>query len=223
MKNAVYPNGRRKINDDVHEDLLLSALWPGLIPDNGENHSEFNQPGGGGLMVTLIHSAAIEDYEGRHYNALESEFNVALDSSKNRLCVGVMAESRCYKRVAADVKSGKYGLKRLGVDFSKYPDFPVQDRSGLAERDIFYLRGPTGDLQTVILCMSEESKTVEQGPQYHMVAQCEQKFVFKPLNALVSISYRRVYLQDWKAIEADWKQLLQSFIAESASENGKGE
>ena len=163
---------------------------------------------------------SIEDYEHRHYNALESEFEVALDASVQMVCVGVMAQSRCYKRHAADVKPAKYGLQRLGVDFSKYPDFPELDRSGLPERDIYYLRAPTGDLDTVILCTAEEAKTVEDAPKYRIVGQCEQKFVFKPLNALVSINYRRVYLQDWHAIQAEWERLMQSFIVEPSMVGG---
>lgn len=163
-------------------------------------------------MAALIHSAAIENYQHRHYNALQADYDIAIEWSTKRLCVGLMAQSRCFTRDAADVKPAKYGLQRLGVDFSKYPDLPVQDRSGLPEQDIYYLRGPKGDLQTVILCAAEESKTVEDGPQYHMVAQCAHKFVFKPLNALVSINYRRIYLRDWLTIQLEWEKLLQSFI-----------
>jgi len=221
MNSAVYgPGGPPNINDQVHDDLLLTALWPGLVPDNGANHGEFNLPGGGRLMMALIHAGAIEDYEHRHYNALQADYDIAIESSTKGLCVGVMAQSRCYRRQAADVKPPKFGLQRLGVDFSRYPDFPEQDRSGLPEQDIYYLRGPSGDLETVILCMAEESKTVEDGPQYHMVGQCEHKFVFKPLNAFVSVNYRRVYLQDWQAIQTEWEKLLQSFIVEPSAAGG---
>jgi hypothetical protein len=221
MNSAVYgPGGPPNINDQIHEDLLLTALWPELVPDNGANHGEFNLPGGGRIMMALIHSAAIEDYEHRHYNALQADYDIAIESSTKRLCVGVMAQSRCYKRETADAKPSQFGLQRLGVDFSKYPDFPEQDRSGLPERDIYYLRGPGGDLETVILCMAEESKTVDDGPQYRMVGQCEHKFVFKPLNAFVSIHYRRVYLQDWQAIQTEWEKLLQSFIVEPSAAGG---
>src|SRR5271154_3566809 len=72
MNGAVYgPGGPRNINAQVHADLLLTALWPGLVPDNGANHGEFNLPGGGRVMMAQIHSGAIEDYEHRHYNALQ--------------------------------------------------------------------------------------------------------------------------------------------------------
>ena len=167
-------------------------------------------------MMVLVDSAAIEDWEGRHYNALQSKFDMAMDWSANHLCVGVMAQSHCYKREAPDVKPPKFGLQRMGVDFSKYPDFPEQDRSGLPERDIYYLRGPDGSLQTVILCMAEEAKTIEDGSQYRMVPQCEQSYVDRRLNALVEISYRRVYLPEWRAIQESWDSLLQSSIVTPA-------
>jgi hypothetical protein len=135
-----------------------------------------------------------------------------MDWSAKHLCVGVMAQRHCYKREAPDVKSSKFGLQRLGVDFAKYPDFPEQERSGLPERDIYYSRRSDGALQTVILCMAEEAKTIEDGPKYGMAAQCEQSYVDRRLNALVSVSYRRVFLQDWQRIQADWERLLDSFI-----------
>jgi hypothetical protein len=220
INNTANDSRGLNINGQVHEVLLLTALWPGLVPDNGANHGEFNQPGGGRLMMALIHSGAIENYEHRYYNSLQAEYDIAIESSTKRLCVGLMAQSRCYKREAADVKPPQFGLQRVGVDFSKYPDFPEKDRSGFPERDIYYLRGLNGDLQTVILCMAEESRTVEDGPQYHMVGQCEHKFVFKPLNAFVSVSYRRAYLQDWRAIQTEWETLLQSIIVASSRADG---
>jgi hypothetical protein len=209
------PNGdasESTFNGQVHEELLLTALWPGLIFENAANHEEFNRPGGGRLMMAHVQSAAIEEFAQHHYDALQSEFDIAIKSSIEMMCTGVMAQSKCFKRDGADEKPSKYGLNRLGIDFAKYPDFPERDRSGQPERDVYYLRSPNGDLSTVILCMAEEAKTVEDGPQYMMVPHCEQKFVFKPMNVLVSVAYRRVYLPEWKAIQADWGQLLQSFI-----------
>jgi hypothetical protein len=204
--------GRPIYNGQIHEEMVLSALWPGMVTSSSDNRGDFNVAGGGRLMRVLVDSAAIEDWEGHHYDALQSIFDIALDRSVNGLCVGVMAQSHCYKREAADVKPAKYGLDRAGVDFAKYPDFPESDRSAYPERDIYYLRGPDGALQTVILCMAEEAKTVEDGPQYRMVAQCEQNYVNRRLNALVKISYRRVYLPEWRAIQESWDRVLLSSI-----------
>jgi hypothetical protein len=222
MNDSIYSNRHRDTNKQANKDLLLTALWPGLVPDTGGNHAEFNQPGGGRLMMALLHSGAIENFGHTRFNALQSEFEIAVKFSTEDVCITPMdlhngkgvQKAKCYDRNAPDIKSAKYGLDRLGVNFSRYPDFPEIDRSGLYESDIYYSRDPSGELRTVILCTAEEAKTVDDGPQYRIVPQCQHKFVSDQLNALVSINYRRVYLQDWRAIQTAWSRLLQSFVVE---------
>lgn len=178
-------------------------------------------------MMALLHSAAVEDFEHRHYDALQSEFDIAIDWSTKRLCVATMDQpnvnrssgAKCYPRDAPDVKASQFGLQRYGVDFEKFPDIPEVTHASIAADDIYYLRARDGRLQTVILCNAEEMKTVADGPQYHAVAQCQQKFISKPLNALVSINYRRVYLPQWRSIERAWEQLLESFTVEPTRRN----
>ena len=84
----------------------------------------------------------------------------------------------------------------------------------MGQNDIYYVRDPGGELRVVILCTAEES---EAG-----VSQCEQLFVDEKLNALVSVGYRRVFLQDWQRIQSDWEQLLNSFIIGVVPDRGKG-
>jgi hypothetical protein len=208
----------------VNKELLLRALWPGLESDNGKNRGEFNQPGGGRLMRALLHSGAIDDFSERHFDATQLRFDVAIDESVHDLCVtqvksGGRRNSQCYVRDAADVKKPKFGLLRLGVDFSKYPDFPESARSDIYARDIYYLRDAQGKLKTVILCTAEEAKTAADGPQYHIIPQCEHDFVSEELNAYVSLNYRRAYLQDWRTLEAAWRKLLESFVVPKKSIN----
>jgi len=199
------------------EYFSMTALWPGMITETNGNRQEFQVAGGGRVMRMLMRSAAVEDWQGRHFDALQNTFDVALKASTQRMCVGIMAASHCYKRTASDVKSSKFGLQRQGVDFAKYPDFPIEERSGLPERDIYYARGPSGELLTVIWCMAEEAKTVDDGPQYRKVAQCEQYLENHQLNALVQVDYRRAYLSQWRDIESAWNALLESSIVATAS------
>ena len=223
MEAMVYPNGRLNSSKQVHKELLFSALWPDMAPDVAETHKEFGVPGGGRQLTVLLQSGAVEDYGGKHYDALQSWFEIAVKDSMH-LCItppapynldGTPANVKCYERSYPDKKPPKFGLERIGVDFSKYPDFPVDQRNGLYQDDILFSDKVDAERRTVILCMAEEARTVEDGPQYFMVAQCQHRFVFKPLNALVTINYRRVYLKDWRAMQAAWEKLLLSFISET--------
>lgn len=224
MERQTYPSGRPKFNDDVHEQLLLHALWPDLKSDGAQIHRESAVPGGGRLMSVLVDSGAVEDYGGRHYDSLKLAFDLATESSTQHLCVPPMEQAeydqntktKCYPRDSPDAKPSKFGLNRVGVDFTKYPDIPQAARFDPNAQDIYYIRGSDGRLQTIILCTPEEAKTVEDGPQYHRVAQCEHKFVSERLNALVSIGYRRVYLKEWRALQQAWDQLLTSFVVNAA-------
>lgn len=217
MNAAVYHGKRVDDGRGVNKEQLLEALWPGLVPDNGANHDEFNRPGGGRLMMALLHSGAIDNFGHWHIDALQVQLDLAVDDSAHHLCVTPMelgsgTQARCYNRKAPDVKSSRFGLQRLGVDFSKYPNFSEIARADLHARDIYYSRDAAGSLKTVIVCSAEEAKTADDGPQYRLVPHCQHHFVSEKLNALVSVGYCRVYLKDWRDIEAAWRSLLESFV-----------
>jgi len=223
---AINPEGHEQPNGQVHQELLIAALWPGLTGDNSKDHGEFDVPGGGRRMIALIHSGAIEEFNGHYYNALRSAYDSAIYRSTKMLCVAPFeqpnkaqdAKAKCYPRDSADIKPPKFGLNRVGVDFSKYPDIPETARHDLMENDIFFSYNKKGELDSVITCMAEEAKTVDDGPEYAFVAQCTHNFVSRRLNAFVSISYRRIYLNSWRAIQSSWDRLLTSFIVDPASD-----
>ena len=78
--------------------------------NNGANHDEFNRRGGGRLMMALLHSGAVDYFAQRHFNALQSSFDVAVHLSTHDLCITPMelgggSQARCYPRNAPDVKS----------------------------------------------------------------------------------------------------------------------
>jgi hypothetical protein len=138
------------------------------------------------LVLTLQHSI----------DALQAEFRSAVMSSRD-LCFSDGPPRQCYLRDNADVKTPKFGRQRLGVDFSKYPELPENRRWGMQAKDIYFQRDPNGELVTVILCTPEEAKTTDDGPQYPAVARCDQTFVTRKANALVSLTYSRRLLKDW--------------------------
>jgi hypothetical protein len=200
----------------VEEDLVITALWPNLEPPATY---DFTLEPHGETMQTLVNARALDSYRNQPINALENAFDSAVMLSVQEPCVaaiqassGPVTRALCQERTEADVKPAKFGLKRLGVDFKKYADYSERYRGEFSQRDVYYLRDGGGSLKTVILCTAEEAKTVDDGPQYHSVGQCEQKFIDAKLNALVSVHYRRVYLQEWREVEAAWHKLLDSFI-----------
>jgi hypothetical protein len=223
-------------NRDIHavgfkceqRQLLLQALWPGLEPNEPAIRGEMSVGGGGRMMMMLLSSSAVESSEGLHYDSLQSAFDIAVNWSAKDLCLSPLelhnyapgARTKCYPRAAPDSKAPEFGLDRLGVDFQKYPDIPEKSRYGMAEQDIYYQRGADGKLQVVILCNAEEASSLDA--QLGMVSQCQHKFIIKPLNALTSINYRRVYLKDWKAIQNSWEKLLTSLVVDETSNSSLG-
>jgi hypothetical protein len=204
-------------------ELTLSALWPELAPDVESIRHEWDVPGGGRLQRMLLTSAAIAESEGKHYNLLQSHYSVAVEFSDDMLCIPPMympeehrePHAKCFKRDAPDNKPPQYGLKRVGVDFSKYPEIPPEVMRMLAADDIYTDRSSDGELKTVIICTAEEADIVKQ--PLPLVPQCEHEFIVPRINAFASISYRRVYLKDWQSIQQRWTDVITSFVSGDAS------
>jgi hypothetical protein len=206
---AAIQKKHRKFSDQVYEVILIRAIWPELEPA-GTDAPAFDRPRG--AMSAVLTSGAVETFNGEHFDALQEEFRSAVTGSKF-LCFNEGPPQQCYVRENADEKPSKFGLQRLGVDFSKYPELPEDRRWAMQAQDIYFQREPNGELLTVILCTPEEAKTSDDGPQYPAVAHCVQKFVTKRANALVSLNYSRRLLKDWSSIQARWDKLLNSFVS----------
>jgi hypothetical protein len=209
---AAIQKKHRKFSDQVYEVLLIRATWPDLAPA-GTDAPTFNRPSG--AIAAILTSGAVESFKGEHFDALQTEFRSAIMLSRD-LCFSEGPPRKCYRRDDADVKPSKFGLQRLGVDFSKYPELPEDRRAGMEAEDIYFQRDGKGELVTIILCTPEEVKTKEDGPQYQAVARCEQKFITRQVNALVSLTYSRQLLEDWSSIQAKWEKLLNSFVSKTA-------
>ncbi|MDP9013739.1 MAG: hypothetical protein M3O41_14010 [Pseudomonadota bacterium] len=207
--SAAVETKHRKFSDQAFQILLIHAMWPDLAPMSPDWH-EFNEHQDPNAMAATITSGAVEGEGSPRSDALQEWFHQVSYTAGINLCFGNDQPKTCYFRNAPDVKSPKYGLERIGVDFSKYPAFPEVDRSEFETRDVYFLREPTGVVSTLIHCTAEESKTAADGPAYKGVAQCDQKFISKKLNALVSITYPRPLLKNWSEIQARWLSLLDS-------------
>jgi hypothetical protein len=215
--SAAIEKKLRKFSDQAFQVLLMHAMWPNLGPMSSDWH-EFNEHRDPNAMAATLTSGAVERQGDQRSDALQGWFDQLTYQVGINLCFGNDQPRKCYARNAPDVKSSQYGLERIGVDFSKYPAFPEVDRSALETRDVYFLREPTGVVLTLIHCTAEEAKTAADGPAYKGVAQCDQKFISKKLNALISITYPRPLLKNWSEIQARWLSLLDSFaVGEKAT------
>jgi hypothetical protein len=214
---AAVETKQRKFSDEAFQVMLIHAMWPDLSPMSPDWH-EFNEHRDPNAMATIVSSGAVDGDGNQESDRLQDWFRQETHTAGIRLCFGNDPSRTCYQRNAPDVKSSQYGLERVGVDFSKYPAFPEVDRSALDARDVYFLRGPTGAVSTLIICTAEEAKTAADGPPYKGVADCEHKFVAKKLNAFVEIQYPRPLLKNWSEIQARWVSLLDSF---GVGESGK--
>lgn len=213
MERMVYPNGRPKDPHNIQAGLLLETLWPDIGPRTWGNDKEFDVPGGGRLLTILVQSGAF-DPKVHSQDRLHIGLNVELSFTK-RVCVPAPpAHATCHEMRALDRKPPRFGLKRIGVDFSQFSDLPKEEYRHYD--DIYYTPELGGGLETYIKCTADEMPTRFGGHPY--VPQCTQYFVFKPLNAWVSVNYRRVYLNSWRSIESSVEGLLRSFIARSEFE-----
>lgn len=212
----LHPNGQSQPGGAIFVNFLFYALLPNMAPRTEENSAEFKVTGGGKVVMTLVKSGGREDFQGVHYDMLQQQYDAAVKRAK-QVCITPIPPSRavaiCHDREQPDVKPPQYGLQRVGIDFKKYPHIPEVELAWTGNEDIYYKRSPSGELQAVILCTPEELKAVDTGPGFHFSPQCRQFFFFKPMNALVSANYRRLYLGNWEAIQIKMEKLLQSFIA----------
>lgn len=201
-ERIVYLDGRPKA-PHVQSVLLLETLWPEMAPHTRSNDEEFKAQGGGRAMSILIDSGAI-DPKAHAIDQLHRILNATISRYLSRICIPRRGpDAHCFDLKEPDIKPDRFGLKHIGVDFSRHPEIAKDDYRRY--RDIYYTPDLGERLHTLISCTPDED---EINPSPH----CRQHFLFKPMNAWVHVNYHRVQLKDWKEIQAAVETLLQSFI-----------
>ncbi|MFC6520562.1 hypothetical protein ACFQAT_13095 [Undibacterium arcticum] len=199
----------------------LEALWPDLTPwreNNPADDKEFHAPGGGRMimevgfggknMATFLNRLINENEPGDPGYGYKSPFNFPDDTTD--------------KRIKGDQR---YGLQPYYVDFNKVLVFLNRDRKvpiiTLDEvaksrwNDWFIRRDSAGTVSTLIRCDSREvadpPEAAITGRGIALVPHCEHKILLPKYNARVDISYRRVFLPQWQAIDDAVRALLTKF------------
>ncbi len=209
IERRLFPHGRGSGGRDV-EIVLLETLWPDMAPRTSENNGEFRAPGGGRTLSIEVTSGDL-DPASHATDRLHVNLGVDLRSSKH-VCVPpprLPGDAKCHDFDVLSEKPVRFGLQHMGVDFAVVPDVP----RALYYRyeDIYYAPSLGDDLRTYITCTPDEAPTSGASGVFNPL--CEQHFRSEPLNALVKVRYRRVYLRYWKSIQERVENLLQSFIA----------
>ena len=204
------------------EQIGADVLWPDMMVRNRESDKAFvdmESNSDGVVRSRIIHmslvSAAPKNRQGVFYNSLEQAYETARDTAKRGCGASIQAmpgqprtKAKCHDGDTPVAKPPMFGLKRVGTDFGS----EKVEYEGAWSDDIYYDETENGKLNTLVVCMAEETKTYEDGSQWMMNPQCEQQFIFQSMNAKVSLRYRRAYLKDWKAIQENMGKLLQASI-----------
>jgi hypothetical protein len=186
--------------------LLLETLWPDLPKRTINNHADYNVPGGGRILRVLLNSWAT-DFDPAKADFLHLALQADMAVSLSKLCYTSKRGVICYTVDKLDHKQEEFGLEHEGIDFNKYPGLP--EDSYVLHDDIYFSPDLGSNLKTLIICTADEAKASHG---VSLTPQCQHYFTYEPLNAGVVVSYRKVYLKDWKSIQQSITALLGSFI-----------
>ncbi|MFZ6653941.1 hypothetical protein [Undibacterium sp. TJN19] len=219
-ETQLFQQKQGKMTAPAYANFSVSAFWPDMAPL--DEMKWLAQPAHDkSLQVyALLQLSAIDIYDGVNVNRLQYDFKT-FSVNLNNVCYypkveknerGLIDAAICSNREQVDAKPARYGLERIGIDFSHYPVIPRSQYGDIFKDDVYFSYDEKKNLNTVIRCTAEEAEASGNGLQAPAPAFCEQGFIFKPLNAKVTLSYQRIHLKDWVAMQAVWEKLLQSFI-----------
>src|SRR5262249_16116986 len=144
------------------------ATWPSMEPVTATVNRAAMPLGAPDEMTADLFPNSISQMEG-HDNGLQDVFDAAVALSKS-FCVVPFSPSAdatsldiCHSRAWPDSKPARFGLNRIGVDFTKYPDILDNRRFDAGLYDIYYAPDNIRELRTVILCTPDELQVGENG------------------------------------------------------------
>jgi hypothetical protein len=198
--------GKPRAGEPKRSELLV-ALWPGLEPRSETNKSEFERAGFGRRISILM--AAVPTTSKPLSNYLTQVYEGSTTSARtygeaaNLSLLGTRHGLDLYD--LSPEAMNRYLIKQFKISGRTYPS-----------NQLFVKTDGTGTLATVISCVHEAvpddrplNAPWTEGPIF---SECEHHFTFSELQARVSLTYSRKYLNEWAAIEAQVRNLLLSFI-----------
>lgn len=175
--------------------FTLEALLPNFEPKTPENANRFKDGISGETVLIGINRAPVLGRSG--LPIVESSFRIHLRD------IGSEFDTRTYGTRIIE-KPDRFGLKRRGPsgDFEQFRKFGYV-------RDIYF---PDREFKDVFMvCTAEEIRDVAEDPSWPKRPLCQHIYYSSVLGARVELSYRRLWLKDWRDIQAGTEKLFQSF------------
>lgn len=203
------------------ESWWLEVLFPGFSPwreNNREDEKEFHAPGGGRqLHITLYFSPSLDE---SHLEKL------IRSSNENRLygkeeILNIRNKGPDIYTLEAHYVDFHQVLKILNQDGRNRSLGDLSDDKKAQWEDLYIHREVRGQKAlTLIQCDSSQVRDPADleitGKKYIRVPHCRHNFDIPEYKIYVTVSYRRIYLGNWREIQAGVVNLIQQF-----SENKK--
>lgn len=198
------PKGARPELGQPKSTILLWMLWPTLEYSTPANLSKLKDPKGNGLTI-LINGLASTRFNApgdRPQDLVRSSLETALDQ---------MLQSNGPTLVPVMEFKPRHGLRAFGPSLDDRPtqsglsyQILIPEGSGLTVESNVYLR-----------CVHEGVPEPEASPTSRFVPHCSQRFASERFRAMVDVHYRRIHLSNWRQIQKQVEQKLESFIVEA--------
>ncbi len=176
-------------------NFILEALLPTFEPFTPQNANRFKDGITGSTITIMITRAPVIGRGG--IPLVELTFRSALQMLQGG------ANDKLYHIRYAE-KSDRFGLKRYGA----FGDFEQFRRFG-AVNDLYF---PDREFKDVfLLCGAEEIHDALEDPSWTARPICQHTYHSSVLGGLVQLSYRRIWLKDWRDVQAGVDRLFHSF------------
>ena len=179
------------------QGFILEALLPGFEPETAQNAALFKDSITGETIRISINVAPFTARNG--HPTIDANFQGRLTNERPRSTNGLLFKA------PFEQKPDRFGLRRMGPVSDKFEQFKT---FGFVN-DIYY---PAYDPKDVYLvCGAEEIHDVIEDPSWPRRPICEHHFYSQTLGAIVQLTYRRIQLKNWRAMQAGAEQLFKSF------------
>jgi hypothetical protein len=194
--------GAREDRPAIHSDMYFVAEADTLRPRAAGNEGVFNRP----RSLTEELRFNLLSFHMRRQSDVPGAIQWLLQASQD------MTFHACPE---LPMPQKKYGLDFYALDSRK-----CQQVAPSLE-DIYVRRSVDGSVGTQIICTSIAIPDVVKGgvPTASIYnPMCKHRFYLKELNALVTLNYSRLYIQDWHSLQTRVRALLLSFVKPASAQ-----
>ncbi len=198
-----------QLYDDMHPDrasasgpmLQVEWLWPAMTSRNDGNKAMFDDLVHRSVVTVSLYARPSDD-------ALQHFFADTLDKTTTYRFwpsvamrqPGAVGYDQMITPDHVDVKTPRYGLGHVGIDLDRYPTVLPPDRHDIRNEDLWFSPAEGDRHEVVIACTNDQALISAQVASVGVADACEQRFIYPPLNALVSVRYKSKLLPEWQEV-----------------------